>query len=287
MRLPDFLIIGAMKSATSTLHDQLSYQSGIFMSDPKEIYFFSDDDVYENGMDWYTKHFLAAAEHDICGESSTHYTKLPTYPDTCKRLKEHLPSIKVIYVMRHPVDRLVSQYIHHWSEKEASGSLSEAIATMPILKSYSDYVEQLNPYIELYGKENILPVFFDSLRSNSQHELERIAQFLGYEGKVKWIEDVGNKNVSSARMRKNPFRDWLVGLPVFSTIRKKFIPQSARDYVKRKFQMTERPQLTLQEKKMLEREFNPMLSELSGWFGLELNCENFKSVTQTAQIEWK
>jgi len=41
--LPDFIIIGAMKSATSTLHEQLRLQSGIFMSTPKEPNFFSDE----------------------------------------------------------------------------------------------------------------------------------------------------------------------------------------------------------------------------------------------------
>ena len=79
-RMPDFIIIGAMKSATSTLHNQLGAQSSIFMSSPKEPNFFSDDDIYNQGLSWYSGLFSDANGSDICGESSTHYTKLPDYP---------------------------------------------------------------------------------------------------------------------------------------------------------------------------------------------------------------
>ena len=85
-RLPDFLIIGAMKSGTSTLQAQLAVQPGLFMTTPKEPNFFSDDDIYAKGIDWYRSLFDAAAAGDLKGEASTHYTKLPDYPDTVTRL---------------------------------------------------------------------------------------------------------------------------------------------------------------------------------------------------------
>ena len=53
MTRPNFIIIGAMKCATTSLHDQLAAQSGIFMSTPKEPNFFSDDDAWRRGLDWY------------------------------------------------------------------------------------------------------------------------------------------------------------------------------------------------------------------------------------------
>ena len=81
-RLPDFIVIGAMKSATSTLHEQLAVQPGFFMSAEKEPNFFSNDENYAHGLAWYRSLFDNAASSDLCGESSTHYTKLPTYPNT-------------------------------------------------------------------------------------------------------------------------------------------------------------------------------------------------------------
>ena len=98
-KLPDFLIIGAMKCATSTLHEQLALQKGIFMTDLKEPNFFSDDDQYNQGMDYYLAHFREASTVDLAGESSTHYTKLPTYPQTIERIKQHLPHAKFIYIV--------------------------------------------------------------------------------------------------------------------------------------------------------------------------------------------
>ena len=114
MTKPDFILIGAMKSATSTLHAQLAQQPGIFMSTPKEPNYFSDDQQYALGEDWYDNLFAAAKPGELCGESSTHYTKLPDYPHTIERMKKRLAAPRLVYVMRHPVDRLVSHYIHQW-----------------------------------------------------------------------------------------------------------------------------------------------------------------------------
>ena len=130
-RTPDFIVIGAMKSATTTLHDQLAQQPGVFMSEPKEPNFFSNDEQYARGMAWYHGLFKDAAPDDLCGESSTHYTKLPTYPHTVERLKEAVPDAKLIYVMRHPIDRLISQYIHEWSEGVIRVPIDKALDSPP------------------------------------------------------------------------------------------------------------------------------------------------------------
>ncbi len=83
---PDFIIIGAMKCGTSTLYEQLAAQPGVFMCTPKEPNFFSDDRIYANGLDWYRGLFAPAPAGALCGEASTHYTKLPTHPATLERL---------------------------------------------------------------------------------------------------------------------------------------------------------------------------------------------------------
>ena len=163
---PDFLIIGAMKCATSTLHDRLAQQPGVFMSEPKEPCFFSDDDVYAKGVDWYADLFVAAEASDLKGESSTHYTKLPTHPRTVERCAELLPpesGLKLIYVMRDPIDRVVSQYIHEWTMRLTDAPIDRAVDELPILVDYSRYAMQLTPWFEAYGKDRVLPVFFERL----------------------------------------------------------------------------------------------------------------------------
>lgn len=285
-RLPDFIIIGAMKCATSSIHMQLARQPGFVMSEPKEIYFFSDDPVYAKGLDWYAQHFAAADNGDLCGESSTHYTKLPTYPQTVPRMLKHVPEAKLIYVMRHPVERLVSQYIHEWSQCNISVPIDVAVNRHPELIAYSRYTMQLEPYFANFGRERILPVFQERLRIDPQAELERIARFVGYTQPVQWDESLEADNVSSQRMRKSPFRDALVNLPGVAAVRRNLVPQSWRDAVKKMWMMRKRPDLSPSVREALEAVFDEDLARLGDWLGVELNCSRFKEVTAQRTLDW-
>ena len=205
-RFPDSVIIGAMKSATSTLHVQLAAQPGFFMSTPKEPNFLSDAEQWAKGLDWYRGLFAEAGDGDLCGESSTHYTKLPDLPDALPRLAQHLPDAKYIYVMRHPLDRLVSHYVHGWTERTIGGAIDEAAAQYAALIDYGRYAMQIAPYLERFGKDRVLPVFFDRLLAAPQAELERVCRFLGYSGTPRWQQGVRD-NVSAKRLRVSPVRD--------------------------------------------------------------------------------
>ncbi len=287
MRQPDFMIIGAMKSATSTLHEQLARQDGFFMCTPKEPYFFSDDPVYAKGIEWYVNLFADAQSSDICGESTTHYAKLPTYPKTIARIAKHVPDAKFVYVMRHPIDRLVSQYIHQWTEREIDRPIDEAIHAHPELIAYSKYTMQLQPYFAQFGQARVLPVFFDHLHTHPQIALERICRFLGYDGKPVWDNSDQQRNVSSERMRVNPLRDAIVNAPILSTIRTRLIPPSFRERVKALWRMEKRPELSADSILQLEQIFDADLAILGNWLGVELTCKNFRSVTRDRVWEWE
>ncbi len=284
-RFPDFVIIGAMKCATSTLHDQLAAQPGFVMSDPKEPYFFSDDPVWAKGLDWYTSLFADAGPDDLCGESTTHYTKLPTYPKTIERMVEHVPNARLIYVMRHPIDRLVSQYIHQWTEREITVPIDEAIDAHEELIAYSRYAMQLEPFFAHWDPSMILPVFFDRLRTHSQAELDRVCAFLDYDGNPEWA-DLASSNVSAQRLRKSPLRDAIIDAPGLSHLRRLLVPQAVRDRVKKGWQMTERPELSAASVERLTELFDDELRTLSAWLGTELTCANWAEVTRDEALEW-
>ncbi|NEQ52911.1 MAG: sulfotransferase [Leptolyngbya sp. SIO3F4] len=281
---PNFLVIGAMKCATSSLHEQLALQPGIFMTDLKEPNFFSDDGQYEKGGNWYMSLFNPEETDCLYGESSTHYTKLPTYPETIDRMRAHIDAVddlKFIYVIRHPIDRLVSQYIHEWSQRIISSKtdINEAIYSFPELVDYSRYSMQLQPYFQNFGKENVLPVFFERLTRNPQPELERICSFLGYANKPVWHHDLNAQNVSSERMRQSEWREFLVDAPVLSHIRKTLIPKSFRTRVRRLWTLSERPQLSAENLEYLEKIFDQDLEILKSWLDCEtLTCKNFKQI---------
>jgi hypothetical protein len=286
-RLPSFVIIGAMKSATSTLYEQLLRQPGIFLPSLKEPNFFSNDEQYCHGMDWYSGLFKEAGGSDILGEASTHYTKLPTYPQTVTRMRHCLEQPRLIYVMRDPVHRLISQYIHQWSQGEIDCELDIALTRHEELIAYSCYARQLAPYVETYGKSAILPVFFDRLIADPQGELERVCRFIGYSGKVQWEQHLSRSNVSAERVRKFPLYDFIVEHPVAIQLRRSLVPKAVRTKIREFFSMRERPALDGLARNELEKLFDEDLAVLGRWLGTSLDCRNFRAVTSAQSLDWR
>jgi len=275
MTKPDFIIIGAMKSATSTLHEQLALQSGIFMSTPKEPNYFSDDDVYDLGEAWYDQRFKDAKPDDLCGESSTHYTKLPDYPLTIQRMAQRLKSPKLIYVMRNPIDRLVSHYIHQWSQNVICCDINEAIVLHPELISYSCYGKQLQPYFKEYGIKSVLPIFTEAVRVSPQLQLQSVADFIGHEKEVEWNEGLQPQNVSRERIRTLNGHKWLIESKLMIWLRRTFIPKSLRNQVKKSMTMQERPKLSDENIVRLTAIFDADFKLLTEWLGMTLTCESY------------
>jgi hypothetical protein len=284
---PDFIVIGAMKSATTTLHEQLGRQPGFFMSRPKEPNFFSDDAMHARGWAWYSALFQSAGPGELRGESSTHYTKLPSYPRTVERMARDLPRLRLIYLMRHPLDRLLSQYVHELTVGRIREDLNEAVIRHPELIDYSRYSMQLRPFLEAYGFGRVLPVFFPRLVSHSQAELERIGRFLGYPGRLEWDHSLPPLNRGRDRLRSSPMREVLVQAPVLTTIRRRVLPRPWAQSVKRFWRARiETPRLAPSLTARLREVFDVDLAQLGSWLGLRLDCESFHEVTLSRSYEW-
>lgn len=241
MRYPDFFIIGAMKCGTTTLASQLSQQSGIFMSDPKEPNFFSDPVAYAKKRDWYFALFDQASDGQICGEASTHYTKLPDWPDTTIRIKNDVENPKFIYVIRNPVDRLVSHYVHEWSDNTISCSLRDAIQLHPRLVEYGLYGYQIAPFVDLFGVENVLLTSLEAILFDQRAELKKIASHIGCSDEIIWDASISRLNVSGDRVRRLPFHEVLVDSSFLRFVRRKFVPKSVRSWIREKRKIGTRP----------------------------------------------
>ncbi len=240
--LPDFLIIGAMKCGTTTLQAQLAAQPGLFMTTPKEPNFFSDDDVFAQGMDWYSALFDVAPEGALKGEASTHYTKLPTHAQTLARMAPVLEAPKLIYMIRDPVARAVSHYMHEWSFGVMGHDPAAAFEAHPELISYGSYGMQIAPFVAQYGAENILLTSLEQIKSTPEAELARIGDFLGRPGLV-WQHDMEAQNVSSERFRRFRYQKLLVDNPVAEALRRTLVPKSLRAWVRKARTIKERPEI--------------------------------------------
>jgi hypothetical protein len=247
MALPDFLIIGAMKCGTSTLAAQLGAQPGLFMTTPKEPEFFSEDANFARGLGRYEELFADAPPGALKGEASTGYTKLPTHPQTVARIAATLPAPRLVYLIRDPLHRLVSHYIHEWTMGVMRGALSEALATHPELVDYGRYGMQIAPYVQAFGADRILLLSLEEMEAAPQTVLERVAGFLGAPGRPVWVEEHARANASAERIRRLPLQGLLIDNPLATALRRALVPQALRDRVKRARQMQDRPRLTPEE----------------------------------------
>lgn len=244
-----------MKCGTSTLSAQLGAQQGIFITDPKEPNFFSDDNIYFKGQAWYENLFENASAKDIKGEASTHYTKLPTYPETLSRMTGMLDAPKIIYLIRDPITRAVSHYIHEWTMGVMSGEISEAFEHHEELVAYGRYAEQIAPFLDAFGQDSVFVLSLENLKRNPQEMLEQICTFLGYKGRPEWREDQARVNASADRFRRFPMHRLIFDNPLAASLRRALIPQAVRNQIKTSRQMRDRPKLPAEVRRRLEQEF--------------------------------
>ncbi|MGH9436648.1 MAG: sulfotransferase family protein, partial [Terriglobia bacterium] len=104
----NFFVIGAMKAGTTSLHYYLKEHPGLFLPIEKEIPFFAMDELYERGMDWYLDEFFSKA-----GTGQLLGTVSPPYmlnSKAAERIYRALPDVKLIALLRDPIDRAKSQY---------------------------------------------------------------------------------------------------------------------------------------------------------------------------------
>ena len=164
MRLPDFIIIGAAKSGTTSLFKWLSEQPEIRAPEVKEPDFFAHDRVWQRGPEWYGSLFAHAGPEFVTGEASTSYTELRYAATAAERMAETVPHVKVVYVLRHPLDRLRSHYRHEIQKGRERRPLAEALAEDG--NEYvgsSRYFTCLEPYTRVFPREQICVVRFEDM----------------------------------------------------------------------------------------------------------------------------
>lgn len=182
----DFIIVGAQKSGTTSLAAQLAQHPEICFSRVKEPAFFNRTVDWRAGVTEYHRLF-EPADGQICGEASTMYTFFPEWRDTHQRIYEYNPGMKVIYVMRHPVDRIVSHYSFRAVRGRERRPPAEAVLHDCTYTDRSRYGTQIEPYFEVFGAKNVLLLIFEEYISDPLQTLERVGRFLavstsGFEG---------------------------------------------------------------------------------------------------------
>ena len=183
-RFPDFIVIGAMKAGTTSLYHYLAGHPQIFMASVKELDFFVEGGNWRRGLDWYRRRFEAADDGSTPGEASTAYSKHPVVPGVPERIASVLPGCKLIYVLRHPIDRIRSHYEHRVAIGSERSPLPEAVIRDPIYAACSSYSMQIERYLEVFPREQLLLLTAEGLRSDREATVREVFAFLGVDPSV-------------------------------------------------------------------------------------------------------
>jgi len=178
--LPDFVVIGALKAGTTSLDFYLHRHPQIRTAPGKEVRFFAEELPWSRGVDWYRSHFRGRA--DIYGEVCATYASYPTYRDVPRRMHSVIPDAKLIYLVRDPIERIVSQYVHRRADRHEERSFETVVREAHEDDDYicrSAYYRQLDRFLQYYRKSDILVVLSEDLLQDRQSTLRKVFRFLG------------------------------------------------------------------------------------------------------------
>lgn len=201
-KLPDFIISGAMKSGTTTIHAILNQHPDVSIADG-ELHFFDMDNIsqhpdfnlFKGGCwqshnlkkspelywQWYSSKFKSAVNGQVVGEDSTTYLASEI---AIKRIAQQDKKIRIIVMLRHPTARTYSHYWHMVKAGKAMFSFEDTLQYSPLnLLNRSDYLNQLKNLYKHLPKEQIKVVLFEDFLVNKEDVIENVCDFLAVDYK--------------------------------------------------------------------------------------------------------
>jgi hypothetical protein len=185
-RLPDFLIIGAMRAGSTSLARYLAAHPGVFMPAKKELHYF--DWNPERGDDWYRSQFAGATSSAKAGEATPIYI---VYREAMERLAATCPEARLLAVLRNPVDRAYSHYMYNRMLgfeplSFVDGLAAEDSRTTGVTDrrtfdyvARGRYLQQLERVCELYPRESLRVIIFEDLVRDPAGTYREVCRFLG------------------------------------------------------------------------------------------------------------
>jgi hypothetical protein len=172
------LIIGTMKGGTTSLYHYLSAHPEVFVSETKELHYFVAEKNLSRGIGWYQQQFNTAGGAKALGEASPDYTKYPLYQGVPERIASLMPSVRLIYAIRNPLERIRSHYLHDVARGRERRPIAEAVPGNEHYLAPSRYALQIERYLEHFSREQLLVVTSESLRHDRPAVMRRVHDFI-------------------------------------------------------------------------------------------------------------
>jgi len=219
MSLPNFMCIGAAKSATTTLYDILRQHPEVYIPSFKEPHFFDIPENYKNGIEWYKKNYFNKVKEEKCIGDFT-----PSYlfeKQASERIYNTLgKDVKFIVLLRNPVDRAYSHYLHSIRDEHEYLDFEHALKVEKdrleqyvkedsylyyLRHSYFHqglYGNMIERYLKYFPLEQFLFIHFEEeFLHDREHSIISILDFLGINNKAVLKIDLRSNPASKARLK--------------------------------------------------------------------------------------
>jgi hypothetical protein len=167
-----------MKAGTTSLHHYLIRHSQVFMARQKELDFFVAERNWHRGWQWYCSQFKVSESTVAIGEASAAYTQYPRYRGVAARIAEYLPDVRLIYIVRNPIERIRSEYQHRVLAGTEQSAIDRAVLTDPTYVDHSRYAMQMDQYLDHFERRQLLVITSESLLSDRLSTMQKVAEFL-------------------------------------------------------------------------------------------------------------
>lgn len=209
MTLPTFLIGGAAKAGTTSLYYYLSEHPDIFMCPVKEPDYFNKH--YRRGLDWYASLFDGWEGEVAIGEASPGTMSSRAALD---RVHETLPDVRLVFLLRDPVDRLFS----HFSYDQARGVIPHHVVFGELIRKDDDayaqrlvrkgqYADQIERYADRFGRDRIHVELFEDLKTDRDRCVASVCAFVGVDpDRLPEVATEGRHNVTAYPQNPGVYR---------------------------------------------------------------------------------
>ncbi|MDG1837224.1 MAG: sulfotransferase [Phycisphaerales bacterium] len=226
MTLPSFLIIGAMKSGTTTLFQDLATHPDVADPLDKEPGDLKSDEVLSpHGLAAYQRQFSACKAGQQTYEASTHYTQRPRWTGAAARARTILgKDLRILYIVREPVARACSHHRHLVAAGEADTDINTVVRDNPLLIQYSRYFMQLEPWLQTFDRDQIKVIRFESYVADRPSAATDVQAFLGLSPRPDLVHKSSISNASEGKLMHTSFSDNIGNSPLYRSLIRPLIP---------------------------------------------------------------
>lgn len=245
------------------MHEWLSMHPQIVASRRKELNFFIEPNYSQRGLDWYRQQFDGPPEALVAGESSVNYTKNHYYPGVPARMAAVVPDVKLIYILRDPIARIESGYVHNVAAGLERASFDDAMqhpADSSIVQT-SRYWHQLKDFLEYFPAEQIRVMSYEKVGQDPGGSLSSVLEFLGLDSDFNH-PSVGSRVHASSNKRRP--HDWALRIPPARADNNRVLRRIRRV----RSTPIERPQWVPQTRRMVEDYLRPDVEAVREFSGL-------------------